>query len=62
MNMREDTCHHRTAADFRSEAQNDFASWLAQRLRRALRALRDVLRGYCAGQPVNESRPRKGCC
>jgi hypothetical protein len=24
--------------------------------------LRQVLRGYCSGQPADESRPRKGCC
>jgi hypothetical protein len=34
----------------------------AQGFLRAWQILRDVLRGYCAGQPINESRPRKGCC
>jgi len=24
--------------------------------------LRDVLRGYLSGQPVDDPRPRKGCC
>ncbi|MEO6725868.1 MAG: hypothetical protein ABIU20_09285 [Blastocatellia bacterium] len=31
-------------------------------LRRVWQIVRDVLRGYTAGQPINESRPRKGCC
>lgn len=29
---------------------------------RALAILRAALRGYCMGQPINEARPRKGCC
>lgn len=32
------------------------------KLRRAWQILRAVLRGYCAGQPLNEARPRKVCC
>jgi hypothetical protein len=29
---------------------------------RAFQIFRAALRGYCMGQPINESRPRKGCC
>jgi hypothetical protein len=36
------------------------------RLSRALASvwqiLRAVLRGYTTGQPIDEERPRKGCC
>ncbi|MBL8172026.1 MAG: hypothetical protein JNJ50_27965 [Acidobacteria bacterium] len=31
-------------------------------LRRVWFIVRAVLRGYCAGQPIDEARPRKGCC
>lgn len=31
-------------------------------LRRVWQILCAVLRGYCAGQPITEERPRKGCC
>ncbi len=29
---------------------------------KVLSILRDVLRGYLSGQPVDDPRPRKGCC
>jgi len=39
---------------------------LPAKLRRAIhhawQILRDVLRGYCAGQSPDDPRPRKGCC
>jgi hypothetical protein len=31
-------------------------------LLRTWQILRDILRGYFAGQPSDDSRPRKGCC
>lgn len=31
-------------------------------LHRMGQIIRAVLQGYTAGQPINESRPRKGCC
>jgi hypothetical protein len=31
-------------------------------LLRGWQILRDVLRGYFAGQPSDDTRPRKGCC
>lgn len=30
--------------------------------RHAWHVLREVLRGYLAGQPPDDERPRKGCC
>lgn len=35
---------------------------LSHALRRILKIARDVLRGYVTGQPIDEERPRKGCC
>ncbi|MBP6820336.1 MAG: hypothetical protein KA368_02270 [Acidobacteria bacterium] len=31
-------------------------------LRRIWQIARAVLRGYLTGQPINDERPRKGCC
>jgi hypothetical protein len=31
-------------------------------LARLFRILRLVVRGYLTGQPIDEERPRKGCC
>ena len=47
-----------------STIKNDDTACLAQRhpLLRLWQILRAVLSGYCAGQPVNEERPRKVCC
>jgi len=35
---------------------------LSHALRRIWQIARDVLRGYLTGQPIDEERPRKGCC
>lgn len=35
-----------------------FVAWL----RRCWWILRQVLRGYLSGQPLDDERPRKGCC
>jgi len=35
---------------------------LSHALRRVWQIARDVLRGYLSGQPIDEERPRKGCC
>ena len=32
------------------------------KLRQLWQILAAVLRGYCAGQPLDDARPRKGCC
>gem|GEM_PF-5277398 len=31
-------------------------------VQRALSIVREVLRGFCAGPPPDDSRPRGGCC
>ena len=35
---------------------------LMARVKIILRILRQVLRGFTAGHPPDEARPRKGCC
>lgn len=35
---------------------------LSHALRHIWQIARDVLRGYLSGQPIDEERPRKGCC
>ncbi|HQR31642.1 MAG TPA: hypothetical protein PLK30_02820 [Blastocatellia bacterium] len=37
-------------------------SGLQHALQRIWQIARDVLRGYLSGQPIDEERPRKGCC
>lgn len=37
-------------------------SKLSHALRRIWQIACDVLRGYLSGQPIDEERPRKGCC
>lgn len=49
------TCQHEN----RIEASQ---SGLRQALHRIWQIVRDVLRGYLSGQPVDDERPRKGCC
>lgn len=46
-------CEHEPVGQF---------SKLSQVLRRAWQIARAVLSGYLTGQPINEERPRKGCC
>jgi len=45
-----------------TRAPASLALRLRVELQRALHILRDVLRGFCAGQPPDDSRPRGGCC
>ncbi len=35
---------------------------LVQQLKHVWHIMRDVLRGFTAGQPPDEERPRKSCC
>ena len=44
------------------ESPKSFAARVVFRLRRAGWIARAVLRGYLTGQPIEEARPRKGCC
>ncbi|MGH9800601.1 MAG: hypothetical protein ACRD82_09575 [Blastocatellia bacterium] len=37
-------------------------SKLSHALNRIWQIARAVLSGYLTGQPINEERPRKGCC
>jgi len=37
-------------------------SGLRYTLQRFWQIARAVLRGYLSGQPIDEERPRKGCC
>jgi hypothetical protein len=62
MNTRKQTPWRNMSAAINRKTPRDLLSRLAQAMWRAGGVLREVLRGYCAGQPVDESRPRKGCC
>ncbi len=56
------TCQHETATKDQTDAPPELASRLKALLRQVWQIARAVLRGYLTGQPINESRPRKGCC
>jgi hypothetical protein len=62
METRAHICQHETVTEDHAEAPPDLASRLKAELRRVWQIARAVLRGYLTGQPINESRPRKGCC
>ncbi|NOT62034.1 MAG: hypothetical protein HOP19_17610 [Acidobacteria bacterium] len=44
------------------QSQTTTCTHRESRWQRCWNILRAVLRGYLAGQPVNEERPRKVCC
>jgi hypothetical protein len=55
-------CNHETGAELRSGAATGIASRIIFAMRSALKVLREVLRGFSAGHPPDDPRPRKGCC
>jgi hypothetical protein len=45
----------------RYATQEQLRGWWA-RVSGLFRVLRLVVKGYVTGQPIDEERPRKGCC
>ena len=52
---------HKVMAEDLPTCEAQVGNWV-HAIRRAWQIARAVLRGYLTGQPINEERPRKGCC
>ncbi len=60
--MTKTTAHTCQTAEASAQSLGAPSTGLIARLKVILHILREVLRGFAAGQPPDDARPRKGCC